>query len=101
MIDELKTNGRIVAITPDGPKGPLYQVKPGAVIAAKEAGAPIIPLTWDAKPCWHLSTWDKMMLPKPFSTIHVKFGPPVIIPKEGDGAKQENAALLEGALKGL
>lgn len=64
----------IVVITPDGPRGPRYQIKPGIGAAAKNAEVPIIPLSWASTGFWQLKSWDKLIFPKPFSTIHFSFG---------------------------
>jgi lysophospholipid acyltransferase (LPLAT)-like uncharacterized protein len=77
LITTLKKEQDIVVITPDGPRGPCYEVKPGIVMAAREAKAQIVPLTWTASRQWQLKTWDRMRIPKPFSTIHVDFGQPI------------------------
>lgn len=79
MIARLKLSKDVLVITPDGPKGPLYQVKPGIAIAAKEAGAAIIPFDWQAKSYWELKTWDRMRIPKPFTTIDATFGEPIYL----------------------
>lgn len=67
--------GEIVVITPDGPRGPRYVIKPGIMLAAKMAAASIMPFTWTADRYWEFNTWDKLRLPKPFTTIVVTFGP--------------------------
>jgi lysophospholipid acyltransferase (LPLAT)-like uncharacterized protein len=79
VINNLKKNREIIVITPDGPRGPCYNVKPGIALAAKEAKATIIPFTWKADRYWELNTWDNLMLPKPFSNIHVVLGEPIKI----------------------
>lgn len=73
MISHLKSHNDILIITPDGPRGPRYKVKPGIAIAAHESQADVIPLSWTANRYWQLNTWDQMMIPKPFSHIEVKF----------------------------
>lgn len=82
VISHLKQSHEILVITPDGPRGPRYIVKPGVALAAKEADATIIPFTWKASHYWELNTWDGLMLPKPFSKIYVTLGKPIKIEKE-------------------
>lgn len=82
IIRELKKGQEILVITPDGPRGPIYEVKPGVVIAARESEAQVVPLSWTSSKCWKLPTWDHFMIPKPFSTIYVKIGTPIQISKE-------------------
>ena len=69
----------VVVITPDGPRGPLYEVKPGLLFAATVASAKIIPMSWTASRFWQLGTWDKMMVPKPFSRVVVTVGEPFFL----------------------
>lgn len=97
FIRELKKGHEIFVVTPDGPRGPLYEVKPGVVLAAQEAEAHLVPLTWMSNTCWHLRTWDRFMIPKPFSTIEVKIGKPFTLPKDDSGTKA-GAQLLQKAL---
>lgn len=81
MISQLKNGREIMLVTPDGPRGPRYEVKPGIVLAARESGAQIIPFSWEASRFWQLKTWDGMMIPKPFSTVTVTFGEGVVVSK--------------------
>jgi lysophospholipid acyltransferase (LPLAT)-like uncharacterized protein len=76
MILTLRQGDLIVLITPDGPKGPVYKVKPGIVMAAKESNASVVPFTWESSHLIELKTWDKMRFPRPFSTIKAIFGEP-------------------------
>lgn len=73
----LKEPQTIVVITPDGPRGPRHQAKQGATSAARETGAAIVPMKWSSSSSWTLNTWDQMMIPKPFSTICVRFTTPL------------------------
>lgn len=95
LIDHLKANRDILVITPDGPRGPRYEVKPGIVIAAKMSGAQIVPFGWIADKCWRMNTWDGFLLPKPFSTIQVFFGEPHLLQS---GTLNENASILQQKL---
>lgn len=77
MISRLENNNEIVLITPDGPRGPRYKVKPGIGLAAKQTKAWIIPFTWECSSFWELKTWDKFRIPKPFSKIIFTWGKPI------------------------
>ena len=77
LIDQLEREKCIVIVTPDGPKGPSQVVKPGILFAANQARKPIVPYSWTADRVFRLSTWDKLMLPMPFSTLTARFGPPI------------------------
>lgn len=68
-------HGSHVGITPDGPRGPIYKLKPGAVKLASMTGTPIYPVCISASSFWSFEkSWDKMQLPKPFSKIICKIG---------------------------
>lgn len=73
VIRHVEERKQVVIITPDGPRGPRYEVKPGIAIAALETQAHIVSLNWEAKSYWELKTWDRFRLPKPFTTIHITF----------------------------
>ena len=74
--------GAHVGITPDGPKGPLHQAKAGVVFLASLSGRPIYPFTYSAERYWTFNSWDKMMLPKPFSRAVRIVGEPIYIPRD-------------------
>jgi hypothetical protein len=101
MINLLKSSNEIMVVTPDGPRGPLYQIKPGIIVAAKEAAARIIPFSWRASRYWELGTWDKFMLPKPFSRIVVTIGDPIFLDKKTGTDKSEDLAHLHEAMENL
>jgi lysophospholipid acyltransferase (LPLAT)-like uncharacterized protein len=73
--------GHDLAITPDGPQGPPRECKAGAIIAAQILGAPLIPLTAGGKGIWRLNSWDRLVIPKPFARITLKYGAPQFIPR--------------------
>ncbi len=73
MIDHLKTY-RLGAHLLDGPTGPIGRVKAGAIKIALEAGAVVIPLYSSADKAWFFNSWDKFMLPKPFSRVCITYG---------------------------
>ena len=68
--------GRPVAVTPDGPRGPRREVKPGVVRAAQRERAWILPLHASAERAWRLRSWDRLMIPKPGTRLQVAYGPP-------------------------
>ncbi len=98
MVDELKSNNSVLIITPDGPRGPKYKVKTGICRVANSAKATVVPMSWQSSHFWTLKSWDKLVIPKPFSKIYAKFGEPVQL----DGQEiQEGSKILEEALFGL
>ena len=68
------------AFTPDGPRGPRYQVQPGVVTAAQKTGAPILPAVYNAKWKRVLQSWDRFVIPLPFSRVVVVYGKPIYVP---------------------
>ena len=72
--------GTTVAVTPDGPRGPAREFAPGPAIAAFEAGIPITLMSVVADRAWHLKTWDRFMIPKPFARVRVHYHPPITVP---------------------
>ncbi len=73
MIDHLKTYG-LGAHLLDGPTGPIGRVKAGVIKMALEANAVMVPLYTSADQAWFFNSWDKFMLPKPFSRVCITFG---------------------------
>lgn len=83
LIDRLN-DGRDVAFTIDGPKGPRYRVKPGPLFLAQKTGLPVVPFHVEPKKYWELKSWDRLRIPKPFSRIAIKLGPPFYVPDDYD-----------------
>jgi lysophospholipid acyltransferase (LPLAT)-like uncharacterized protein len=73
LIRHVEERQHIVVITPDGPRGPCYEIKSGIAVAAIETQATIVALNWEAKRFWQFSTWDRLRFPKPFTTITASF----------------------------
>lgn len=65
--------GRRVLITPDGPRGPRHEMKPGAVVVAHRAGVPLVLCRVRAAAAMHGSHWDRFLLPLPFARIELDF----------------------------
>jgi lysophospholipid acyltransferase (LPLAT)-like uncharacterized protein len=63
-------------VTPDGPRGPRFKFKPGAIFAAQISRKPVVPVAFAAKPAFILDTWDKFVLPVPFGRVTVAIGEP-------------------------
>jgi len=78
--------GDDLAFTPDGPRGPRHSVAEGVLLAAKLSGAPIVPLSFGAKRHKRLKTWDRMLLPFPFTRLNLIYGTPIYVPKQADEA---------------
>ena len=71
--------GGDVAITPDGPRGPVYELSPGVISLAQRTGAPVLPIHVEYSRCWRLKSWDRFILPMPFSTARVTFAEPYLV----------------------
>jgi len=69
------------ALTPDGPRGPVHEFKPGAVMLAQLTGKPILPISVAASHTWRFRTWDRFELPLPFSRVVIAYGEPVKLPR--------------------
>ncbi len=88
-----------VCVTPDGPKGPRYEVQPGVIKIAQATGADIIPIHIRYSSAWRLKTWDHFVIPKPFSRVSVIFDQPHPIPQElGDEAFEAARIALKKCL---
>ncbi len=81
--------GRAVAFTIDGPKGPIYVAKPGPVLLAKNTEVPILPFYIAVEKGWVLKSWDQFIIPKPFSRVHLRTGKWIPVPKEIDAAMHQ------------
>jgi len=64
--------GHDVGITPDGPRGPRYDLKPGALIVARRSQVPMLLVGAEFRSAWRLKTWDRFYLPLPFSRVRMR-----------------------------
>jgi lysophospholipid acyltransferase (LPLAT)-like uncharacterized protein len=85
--------GQDVCLTPDGPRGPRYKVQAGAIKLAEATGAPIVPVHVRFSSAWRLGTWDRFVIPCPFSRVSVTFGEPLLVSKGLDAEALENERL--------
>lgn len=69
-------------ITPDGPDGPAYVIKPGAVYIAKKARATILPVGAYVRHGYRLNRWDQYAVPYPFSRISIAIGAPMTVSRD-------------------
>lgn len=76
--------GRDLALTPDGPRGPVHEFKPGALAVAQTTGLPVIPVAVGASRGWRFQSWDGFLVPQPFSRIDLIYGPPTQVPRDAD-----------------
>jgi lysophospholipid acyltransferase (LPLAT)-like uncharacterized protein len=73
----------------DGPKGPRYVAKMGAVLLAKKSGHPVLPFVITAERFWQARSWDAFQVPKPFTRARVEIAPPIHVAPEADEAALE------------
>jgi lysophospholipid acyltransferase (LPLAT)-like uncharacterized protein len=90
LVDAFR-RGNNMAVLPDGPRGPRYVVKPGVIHLAKAVDAPIYPLAYATARAWRLKSWDRLIVPKPFSRIRIAVGQPLPVPP--DAGPDQLAAL--------
>ena len=82
-IRRLKSGGA-VCITPDGPRGPMQRAQAGPALLAQRSGAPIIPYALAASPSKRLKTWDRFIIPFPFTKGAIVFGEPIFADRSSD-----------------
>lgn len=83
LVRIIKGGGSVVLIA-DGSRGPAFKAQDGAIKIAKLTGIPIVPMTYSASRKKILNSWDRFMIPYPFSKIIVKYGEPVYVPPDAD-----------------
>jgi lysophospholipid acyltransferase (LPLAT)-like uncharacterized protein len=97
---KVSEEGYDIAITPDGPRGPRYRVQNGVIELAKRTGMAIIPVTFNASRKKVFRSWDRFLLPYPFSRGIFIFGKPLLVPQQMDkGVFEQTRLLLERKLR--
>jgi lysophospholipid acyltransferase (LPLAT)-like uncharacterized protein len=71
QLTEVLASGRDVVITPDGPRGPAYELGPGIIFLAQKSGAAVVPMNLEYSRCWRLGSWDRFIVPRPFARVRV------------------------------
>jgi len=94
----LLENGRSVALTPDGPRGPRHRAAVGAVALSARTGRPILPVGAAASPAWSFASWDRFQLPRPGARGVIVYGEPVRVPagEELEPWRRRLEAALDG-----
>jgi lysophospholipid acyltransferase (LPLAT)-like uncharacterized protein len=80
ILRALKKNPGVIHIV-DGPTGPKGVIKPGLMAMAQVTGAPIFPIIISAEKAWVMRSWDRFLVPKPFSTVTIRWGDPFPVPR--------------------
>jgi len=100
--EAITRNSISLVFTADGPRGPLHEFKSGPLMLARMTGAPILPLGYRAHKAWRLNSWDRFIVPKPFSKIELFVGRPFWIEKDIDMRDLENKRIeVEAILRDL
>ena len=101
LVDTLAADGNVL-VTPDGPRGPVYQASQGVVFLAQKSGAPVVPIHMEYSSCWRLKSWDRFVVPRPFATLRAIFGTPIVVPPIADPDQFEAERLrLQNAMMSL
>lgn len=99
MMAEKVAEGRDVGITPDGPRGPMYELQPGIIKLAQLTGGTIVPVRVEYSHALRFKTWDQFLLPLPFSRVKFVFEPVVTVPRRMNEAEFEQHRLrLQAAM---
>ncbi len=88
-----------IVITPDGPRGPRYQIRPGLLRLAQATHRPIVAITYKLEWKYQLSSWDRFHIPLPFSTCRLITGEPIFVPE--NATETELAAINARATEAL
>ena len=80
MVDMI-SQGVVGAMIPDGPQGPRHHFKPGTIYIAQQTNAYLLPMTFSSNKNIVFKSWDKFMLPLPFSKVIVLYGKPIKVPQ--------------------
>jgi lysophospholipid acyltransferase (LPLAT)-like uncharacterized protein len=101
LVRDIK-QGKPAGFAVDGPRGPARVAQPGAVWLAGVAGQPLLPFHLEASRYWELRSWDRTQIPKPFSTVALVVGEPVVVrPDLPDAAREAVRLDLESRLRAL
>jgi lysophospholipid acyltransferase (LPLAT)-like uncharacterized protein len=95
LVDVMRA-GNDIGITPDGPRGPCYEVKPGTLIVTRRLNAPLLLLGWEYTKAWRLGSWDRFYVPRPFSRVTLRCA--FVSGAENAGDRDEAADRVRGRL---
>ena len=102
QLADIIAKGKDAVITPDGPRGPAYELGQGIVFLAQLSGAAVIPINMEFLSCWRVKSWDRFILPKPFSRVRVIFGKPLVVaPTSSDEDFERERQRLQEAMMQL
>jgi lysophospholipid acyltransferase (LPLAT)-like uncharacterized protein len=94
--------GHDLAITPDGPRGPCYQVQEGVISVAQLTGLPIVPVSFYLNWKIHLKSWDRFQVPLPFARCEITVGRIIRVPRDiTDSGREELRIQLEAEMRAI
>lgn len=101
LVDTLASDGNVL-VTPDGPRGPVYQASQGVVFLAQKSGAAVVPIHMEYSSSWRLKSWDRFVVPRPFAKLRAIFGAPIRVPPiEGTEQFETERLRLQTAMMSL
>lgn len=102
QLTNVLAGGGDVVITPDGPRGPAYELGPGIVFLAQKTGKAVLPMNMEYSSCWRVKSWDRFIIPKPFSKVRVIIGQPENVKSTANDAEFESERVrLQNAMMSL
>jgi len=92
LVDTL-ASGSNVLLTPDGPRGPVYEASQGVVFLAQKTGAAVVPIHMEYSSSWRLKSWDRFFVPRPFAKLRAIFGAPIQVASDPNQFEAERLRL--------
>ena len=101
-LKRLATSGYKIGHIVDGPNGPVSVIKPGLLRIAQVSGKAVVPIITSGEKKWVFNSWDKFMVPKPFSRVMIRFGDAIYVePDLDEAAFEEKRLLIENSMRDL
>ena len=102
QLTDVLASGHDVVITPDGPRGPAYELGAGIIFLAQKSGAAVLPVNMEYSSCSRIRSWDRFILPHPFGKVRVIIGQPHRVKSTSTDAEFETERLrLQNAMMAL
>jgi len=102
QLTDVLASGHDVVITPDGPRGPAYELGAGIIFLAQKSGAAVLPVNMEYSNCWRIRSWDQFIVPRPFGKVRVIIGQPHRVKSTSTDAEFETERLrLQNAMMAL
>jgi lysophospholipid acyltransferase (LPLAT)-like uncharacterized protein len=92
QIADMREHHRPGVVIPDGPQGPCHKVQPGIILLAQKTGCPIIPLAYSSRHRKVFASWDRFILPLPWTRGIVTYGRPIHVPPKADAQSMDICA---------